>query len=135
MFCIFRINNRDTFRNNPKCVSIISFISFASFVRYYINCHSSSSLHKEIRVICVAHTLLFLDFITHLDHTNLYRTQSVLKMYSRLFLVQTVSRLVSPICTHWLLCLNQSSYQSPCAKSILIMPDLPMSVISASNVM
>lgn len=72
--------------------------------------YSSSSLHKEICVIIVACALLLFGFIAHLDHDNLYRAQSVLKMYSRLFLVQTVSRLVSPICTHWLLCLNQSPY-------------------------
>ena len=72
--------------------------------------YSSSSLHKEICVILVACALLLFGFIAHLDHDNLYRAQSVLKMYSRLFLVQTVSRLVSPICTHWLLCLNQSPY-------------------------
>ena len=59
--------------------------------------YSSSSLHKEICVICVASVLLFFGFITSLDHANLYRTQSVLKMYSRL---QTASQLVSPICTH-----------------------------------
>ena len=51
-----------------------------------------SHLHKEICVICVALMLLFFGFITPFDHANLYRTQSVLKMYSQL---QTASQLVS----------------------------------------
>lgn len=72
--------------------------------------YSNSSLHKEICVINVAATLLFLGFTTHLDHINLYRIQSVLKMYSRLFLVQTTSRLVYPLVPIALRRLNYSLF-------------------------
>ena len=89
----------------PDNLKIQYLCPFPAIIHY-----SSSSLHKEICVILVACALLLFGFIAHLDHDNLYRAQSVLKMYSRLFLVQTVSRLVSQICTHWLLCLNQSPY-------------------------
>ena len=71
----------------------MAYLRYSSLYFHY----SSSSLHKEICVIYVAAPLLFLGFITHLDHINLYRIQGVLKMYSRLFLVQTTSRLVHPL--------------------------------------